>query len=103
MIEKLPRVSPVMLTNGRGRPWHGNSFRKAWGAVTAKAGVVGLTFHDLRGTTVTRLSEDGCTPQEIATYTGWSLRDVQTILDRYLARTDKLRSTALEKLERARK
>ena len=103
VIEKLPRVSPVMLTNGRGRPWHGNSFRKAWGAVTAKAGVVGLTFHDLRGTTVTRLSEDGCTPQEIATYTGWSLRDVQTILDRYLARTDKLRSTALEKLERARK
>lgn len=86
-----------------GRPWHGNSFRKAWGAATAKAGVVGLTFHDLRGTAVTRLSEDGCSPQEIATYTGWSLRDMQTILDRYLARTDKLRSTALEKLERARR
>jgi hypothetical protein len=51
----------------------------------------------------TWLSEDGCSPQEIATYTGWSLRDVQTILDRYLARTDKLRSTALEKLERARR
>ena len=36
-IESLPRVSPIMLTNGRGRPWHGNSFRKAWGAATAKA------------------------------------------------------------------
>jgi len=103
VIEKLPRVSPVMLTNGRGRPWHGNSFRKAWGAATTKSGVVGLTFHDLRGTAVTRLSEDGCSPQEIATYTGWSLRDVQTMLDRYLARTDKLRSSALEKLERARR
>ena len=102
-IESLSRVSPIMLTNGRGRPWHGNSFRKAWGAATAKAGLAGLTFHDLRGTAVTRLSEAGCTPQEIATFTGWSLRDVQTMLDRYLARTEKLGSIALEKLERVRK
>ena len=42
-------------------------------------------------------------PQEIARFTGHSLRDVAAILDRYLARTDKLRSTALEKLERARR
>jgi integrase len=103
VIETLPRVSTIMLTNGRGRPWHGNSFRKAWGAATGKAGIVGLTFHDLRGTAVTRFSEAEFTPQEIATYTGWSLRDVQTILDLYLARTDKLRSTALEKWERARR
>jgi integrase len=102
-IETLPRVSTLMLTNGHGRPWHGNSFRKAWGAATAKAGVVGLTFHDLRGTAVTRFSEAEFTPQEIASYTGWSLRDVQTILDLYLARTDTLRSMALEKWERARR
>ena len=25
----LPRVSPIMLTNGRGRPWRGNSFAAA--------------------------------------------------------------------------
>jgi integrase len=103
VIETLPRVSPIMLTNGRGRPWRGNSFRKAWGAATTKAGLTGLTFHDLRGTAVTRLSEADCTPQEIATYTGWSLRDVQTMLDRYLARTEKLGSIALAKLERIRR
>jgi integrase len=102
-IGKIPRVSPIMLTNGRGRPWHGNSFRKAWGAAAVKAGIVGLTFHDLRGTAVTRLSEAGCTPQEIATFTGWSLRYVQSILDRYLARTEKLGSIALKKLEEARR
>jgi hypothetical protein len=50
----LPRVSTIMLTNGRGRPWQGNSFRKAWGAITDKAGIVDLTLHDLRGTAVTR-------------------------------------------------
>ena len=35
-------------------------------------------------------SEAGCTPQEIARFTGHSLRDVAAILDKYLARTDKL-------------
>jgi integrase len=32
VIDSLPRVSTIMLTNGRGRPWQGNSFRKACGA-----------------------------------------------------------------------
>lgn len=73
------------------------------GAATSKTGIAGLTFHDLRGTAVTRLSEAGCTPQQIATFTGWSLAEVFRILDRYLARTEKLGSTALRKLERARR
>ena len=102
VISTMPRVSPVMLTNSYGRPWQGNSFRKAWGAVAAKASISELTFHDLRGTAVTRLSEADCTPQQIARFTGHSLRDVAAILDRYLARTDKLASMALAKLERAR-
>ena len=103
VVDSLPRISPIMLTNMRQRPWTPNSFRKAWEACAKKAGIAGLTFHDLRGTAVTRLSEAGCTPQEIARFTGHSLRDVAAILDRYLARTDKLASTALAKLERTRK
>jgi integrase len=103
VISTIPRIGPVILTNGRGRPWQPNAFRKAWGASADKAGIVGLHFHDLRGTAVTRLSEAGCTPQEIARFTGHSLRDVSAILDRYLARTDKLASLALEKLERSRR
>jgi integrase len=103
VLEAIPRTSPVILTNTRGRPWQPNSFRKAWGAATTKAGILGLHFHDLRGTAVTRLSEASCTPQEIARFTGHALRDVSAILDRYLARTDKLGLAALAKLERARK
>jgi len=49
-----------------------------------------------------RASEAGCTPQEIATITGHSLRDVGAILDRYSARTTKLAVAAIAKLERAR-
>jgi hypothetical protein len=36
---------------------------------------------------VTSLSEAGCTPQQIATITGHSLKTVLQILERYLART----------------
>ncbi|MEG6508603.1 tyrosine-type recombinase/integrase [Methyloligella sp. 2.7D] len=100
VLESTPRVSPIILTNGRGQPWQANAFRKAWGAASRKAGIVGLTFHDLRGTAVTRLSEAECTPQEIGTITGHSLRDVGVILDRYSARTDKLAIAAIAKLER---
>ena len=46
-----------------------------------------LHFHDLRGTTVTLLSESGSNPQQIATITGHSLKTVHRILERYLART----------------
>jgi integrase len=103
VLDGIPRNSPVILTNKLGRPWQGNSFRKAWGAATRKAGITGLTFHDIRGTAVTRLSEAGCTPQEIATITGHSLRDVAAILDKYLSRTKTIAVAAIAKLERGRK
>ncbi|MGH6804053.1 MAG: tyrosine-type recombinase/integrase [Methyloceanibacter sp.] len=103
VLGTIVRKSPTILTNSRNHPWAPNAFRKAWAAAATKAGIVGLHFHDLRGTAVTRLSEASCTPQEIARFTGHSLRDVAAILDKYLARTDKLASMALAKLERARK
>ena len=46
----------------------------------ARAGVTGLTSHDLRRMAVTRLALSGCTVPEIAAITGHSLRDVEVIL-----------------------
>lgn len=100
VLEALPRTSPVILANGRGRPWGSNAFRKAWAAAARKAGIVDLHFHDLRGTAVSRLAEAGCTVSEIAAITGHSLRDAAAIIDRYLSRTDKLAIAAIAKLER---
>jgi hypothetical protein len=60
-----------------------------------------LTFHDLRGTAVTRMAEAGCTVLEIAAITGHSLRDANAILDHYLARTESLTSATIAKLDRA--
>jgi integrase len=53
-----------------GTPWTSDAFRAAWGKACAKAGVVGVTFNDLRGTAVTRLALVGCTDAEIASITG---------------------------------
>jgi integrase len=100
VLDNTPHTSPVILTNARGLPWAPNAFRKAWGTASRSAGLMDLTFHDLRGTAVTRLSEAECTPQEIATITGHSLRDVGAIMDRYSARTDKIAVAAIAKLER---
>ena len=41
-----------MLTNSEGKPWSESGFQGAWGKATMRAGIRGLTFHDLRGTAV---------------------------------------------------
>jgi len=65
---------------------------------------VGLTFHDLRGTAVTRLAIAGCTVPEIATITGHLLADVNAILDaHYLNRDPELGASGIRKLERRTK
>jgi integrase len=64
VLNTIARTSTVILTNKSGLPWRQNSFRKAWGHIRRKASIIDLTFHDLRGTAVTRLSEAGCRPQE---------------------------------------
>ena len=70
------------------------------GKACKKAGISGLTFHDFRGTAVTRLAEAGATEAEIATLTGHSLADVKSVLDaNYLRRDPKLAENAIRKLE----
>jgi len=48
---------------------------------------------------VTLLSEAQCKPQEIATITGHSLKTVDRILERYLARTSGLGEQAIVNFE----
>jgi integrase len=94
------RHAVTILTNTRGRPWTGSGFRCSWGKACAKAEVADVTFHDLRGTVVTRLAQAGCSVPEIATITGHSLRDVDAILDaHYLSRDVTLAESAICKLE----
>lgn len=91
----------TILTTEQGRAWTESGFRASWRKACVKAGVQDVTFHDLRGTAVTRLALAGCSEAEIATITGHSLRDVGAILDaHYLKRDYGLAVSAIEKLER---
>ena len=78
---RTARHSTLVLTNSRGRPWTSDGFRTSWGKACAKAGITGLTFHDLRGSAVVRLAIADATVPQIATLTGHSLKDVEAILD----------------------
>ena len=92
--------SPLILVTSKGRPWTSEGFRSSWGYACKKAGIVNLTFNDLRGTAVTRLALVGCYEAEIVTITGHSLRDVRSILDvHYLHRDPALADSAIRKLE----
>jgi integrase len=99
-LDRATKRSPIILTNLDGKPWSSDGFRSSWRKACARLGIVGLTFHDLRGTAVTRLALAGCTQPEIATITGHSLRDVAAILDaHYLSRDPGLADNAIKKLE----
>jgi integrase len=94
------KKSTVILTNSSGSAWTEHGFRSSWRKACAKAGVEGLTFHDLRGTAVTRLALAGSTEAEIAMFTGHSLNDVRDILTRhYLSHDPALADSAVTKLE----
>ena len=103
-LETAPRLSPVILLTSERKPWTPDGFRASFAKARARAGIVGVTFNDLRGTAVTRLALAGATEAEIATITGHSLRDVRSILDsNYLHRDPALGRAAIHKLERGTK
>ena len=103
-FDATPRRSPQIVTNDNGHPFTSSGFRASFRAAQMRAGITGLTFHDIRGSTVTRLAEIGCTEVEIASITGHSSSDVRSILDSpNLSRTKTLGDNAIRKLERRTK
>jgi integrase len=98
-LDAAPRQSPIMLTNSDGKPWSESGFQGAWGKATTRAGIRGLTFHDLRGTAVVILARAGCNEVEIYSITGHKPSDVQAILTtHYLPRDADVASNAIAKL-----
>jgi integrase len=98
-LDTAQRRAPVMLTTKTGRAFKKRYFAELWEATCKAAGIEGLHFHDIRGTTVTMLAEAGCTLPEIVAITGHSLRRAQDILETYLAKTSKLADSAIAKFE----
>ncbi|WP_217355671.1 tyrosine-type recombinase/integrase [Ruegeria arenilitoris] len=81
-VEKS-ETAETILTTIHGASWTSRGFSASWRKAVAKAQIVGLTFHDLRGTAVTHLAIAGCFEAEIATITEHSMKDVGAILDEH--------------------
>jgi integrase len=94
-----PRRGAVILTTKTGRAFQKRYFAEHWDLTCKAAGITGLHFHDIRGTTVTMLFRAGCSIGEIVAITGHTLRRAAEILDKYLARTSHLADTAIAKFE----
>lgn len=103
MLNRMPRRAATILTNQKGLPWTSDGFRTMFDRAKGKAGIVDRTFHDLRGTFVTRASERSGSTQEIATITGHSQAEVEAILDAYTARTPALARSLIRKYEKGRR
>lgn len=100
LLGRTPKTAVTILATTRKTTWTESGFRASWRTACKKAGVQDLTFHDLRGTAVTRLAVAGCSVPQIATITGHKLKQVEAILDsHYLSRDSALGIAAIQKLE----
>ena len=61
---RVPRPEHI-LTTAKGVPWR-RGFKCAWRKAIADVGVVGVTFHDLRGTFITLAHRAGVSVRDIA-------------------------------------
>ncbi len=106
VLDKTERRALKMVLDSNGRPWNAAaSFSEAFRREKIRLGklmpgIESLTFHDLRGTAVTRLAVAGCTVPEIASLTGHSMSDVNRILEAHYLNLDvSLAENAIQKLE----
>jgi integrase len=97
VLAKVRKVSPVVLTNSRGKPWTVDGFKSVFGKAKTDAGITALRFHDLRGTAVTRMAMiPGITPADLAGVFGWAPAHVDALLAKYVSGS----ALALDLLER---
>jgi integrase len=101
ILDATRRVSPFIISSGDDRPYTSDGFRATWRKTCERAGVKGLTFHDLCGTAVSRLASAGATEMEIAAITGHAVSDVRSIMDKfYFNRDPPMAVSAVQKLEK---
>jgi integrase len=87
ILARIPKRSPTVLTNSKGRPWSYGGFGAAFDSAKRNAGITNLHFHDLRGTAATRFYTAGLSERVIAEIMGWEEKSVATIIRKYVDRS----------------
>lgn len=86
------RGKGAVLRNASGNAWTPSGFRTSWQRSRPKG--FDRTFHDLRGTFVTKLASIGFSDQELSYITGWETEKVAAIRQRYVDRARVARKMA---------
>ena len=84
ILDATSRSTPFIISSGDDRPYTSDGFAPRGARRVGDTGVKGLTFHDLRGTAVSRLATAGATEMEIAAITGHAVSDVRSIAGQIL-------------------
>jgi len=93
-----------MLTTSRGTPWTSNGFRASWNRALRNAGIIGKTFHDLKGTFITRARRNGSSMEDIAQVTGNSVSSIKSVLEsHYIASDSEVSDRVIMLMERNKK
>jgi integrase len=83
ILDASERRGDTILTSPRGLQWDQKNLQKRFKDAMRRAGIADRTFHDLRGTAITRLANMGVSIPDIASLTGHSLASVHAILQRH--------------------
>jgi integrase len=102
VLARIPRRSPVILTNSKNRPWSGFGASYTKAKTKAWPGGIDLHFHDLRGTAATKFYLGGMSEREIGEIMGWEEESVRKIIRRYVDRQAAIKDR-IRKLNEARK
>ncbi len=100
LLSDIPRVNSVTILNSaRSRPWKEAGLGTAFRIAKTNAGIVGLRFHDLRGTAATNFIRASLDLDDVATILGWQKAKVQEIAARYIT-AEEIGRAMIEKVRR---
>ena len=93
-----------MLSEATGRPYRKLQFNRLFRAALAEVPTASKKqYRDLRRTAAVRLTEAGCTIQEVSAICGWSIAYTAAILKVYVPTTTPMADHGIAKLGEARK
>ncbi|TRC78555.1 integrase [Mesorhizobium sp. WSM4310] len=95
MLDVLDKDKMRILLNSRKRPWTKDGFKTSWGKECARLQIVGVTFHDLRGTFITERAREGSSVEDIAKISGHSISEIKSVLEKHYLADDQDASDAV--------
>ncbi|PCJ95930.1 MAG: integrase [Hyphomicrobiales bacterium] len=89
---QVPQLFVCLTT--RSKPWTTSGLRASFGAAKDRAGIKGLTFHDMRGTAITRAYRDQDIKDlsALSTRFGLSMVSIQALLDKHYLAPDQTKA-----------